>query len=195
MARHRARLVAVLLALSAAALLTSACAPPLPREFYVESRWSPEERQMILDSAEKWNAVGREYLGIDRILVYRGVYDDPDGFHPDDLGGSESVVYRGEKDADYDFIDEGEEGASVIGYGTWGHVILYRFAMCGDDGVLNEGLFRQTATHEFGHFLGLGHVPDDTKALMFWLAGDNSDTITRHDIQAFCLVHDCLKQP
>ncbi len=195
MARYRARLVAVLSALAAAGLQIAACAPPLPREFYVEGRWSPEERQMIIDSAEKWNAVGREYLGIDRILVYRGVYHDPDGFHPDDLGGTESVVYLGEKNADYDYIDEGHEGVSVIGYGTWGHVILYRFAMSDGQGVLNEGLFRQTATHEFGHFLGLAHIPDDPKALMFWVTGENADVITRHDIQAFCLVHDCIKQP
>ena len=195
MARHLPFLVTVPF-VAAAALSLTACSPQLPQEFYIESRWTPAERQIILDEAEKWNAVGREYLGLDRILVFRGVYNDRDGFRSEeDLGDDFNVVYVGENNADYDLIDTGTEGSYVIGYGTSGDVLLFRFAMLNEDGTLNEPLFRQTVLHEFGHFLGLAHVPDDPKALMYWLTGENSDVITRHDIQAFCLAHDCLKQP
>ena len=185
------RLVARLVTLAAALALAAGCAPELPKEIYADDAFTADEEAMLVEMIDEWNRVGREYLGREEILIYRGRFSDANGFDPDDLGDDHSVIYRGTEDQYYEYLDgSGDDGLTLLGYGTTADVLLFTFQLA------DEQAFRHVALHELGHFLGLGHVPDDTTAVMYYLTGaDPPIRLNRTDLQDFCLVYSCIRQP
>jgi hypothetical protein len=173
------------------ASLLGGCVEPLPKEVMIEDRFSADEERMIVAAIDEWNRIGLEYLGLEKILIYQGRYRDPDGFDELDLDDGRSVIYRGQDDRYYRFLsDHNEAGRTLLGYGTTADVLLFTFTLDTPEE------FQHVALHELGHFLGLGHVPDDKNAVMYELTFDNPPLrLTRTDIQDFCLVFDCIKQP
>jgi len=191
MDRFGPRLVRPLAPLILLAALSGGCVEALPKELMIDDRFSAEEERMIVAAIDEWNRVGKEYLGLDKILIYQGRYRDPDGFDELDLDDDHSVIYRGQDDRYYRFLsDHNEAGRTLLGYGTTADVLLFTFTLDTPEE------FQHVALHELGHFLGLGHVPDDVNAVMYELTFDDPPLqLTRTDIQDFCLVFDCIKQP
>lgn len=191
MVRSGPRLVTALACAIAAAIPAAGCVEPLPREIMIDDRFSADEEQMILAAIAEWNRVGLEYLGLKEILIYRGRFVDQDGFDELDLEDGRSVMYRGGDDRYYRFLSYyNEPGRTLLGYGTFADMLLFTFNLDTPE------KFQHVALHEMGHFLGLGHVPDDVDAVMYELTFDNPPLrLNRTDIQDFCLVFGCIKQP
>lgn len=179
-----------LLVCTACPALSAGCAQDLPKTVMIDDAFTAEEESMIVEMIDEWNSVGREYLGLDRIIVYQGRCRDPNGFDPGDLEDGRSVVYRGSYDRYYRYLQNvDDDGLTLLGYGTNADVILFTF------NFEDEQEFRHVALHELGHFLSLLHAPD-SEAVMYYLTPDDPPTrLTWTDIKAFCLVYDCLKQP
>ncbi len=190
MFRAGARLVIPALAACWLAL-AAGCAQELPKPVMIDDAFSAEEEALIVEMIGEWNRVGREYLGLDEIISYRGRLADADGFDVDDLEDEYSVIYRGVDDERYRYLEDVDnDGLTLLGYGTTADVLLYAFNFADD----RE--FRHVVLHELGHFLSLLHVPDDTAAVMYYLTGpDPPVRLNRTDIRAFCLVYDCIRRP
>jgi len=170
------------------------CGPePLPRHFFIDARFTGPERGLILEAADKWNALGQELLDVDA-LAYDGIWEQDAEFEPiRDLGDDVHVVYVGSEqvwNGRRMYTDE-----KMVGSATRGDVIIYRFTMIAEEtGEVDPSNFRLTVIHEFGHFLNLHHV-HDAKSIMN-ASGESIDAtgpleFSRVDRAAFCCVYDC----
>lgn len=188
--------------------------PELPKHYLIDSRFSDEEGDRILSAAEKWNAVSKEYLGVDRALVSDGRYEDPDGFHHDDLFDDKHVVYLGIDDEMFAELQESyskPKNVDFTGHGPLADVTLFVFAIkqawetCQKSDTCEDGsclswldYFEREATHEFGHHIGLYlHLMGDKKAIMGNGAeckGQSMDP-TAADIRYLCEMRSCIKPP
>lgn len=190
MVRNRLYLVIV----SAAVAVGCMAAPDLPRDIWIEADFSEGQRNAILDAVAEWNALSQVCLGQDAI-IYKGVYDDPDGFKPDDYGDDRQVIYLRAPQEIYDEFNQGiQEGHFILGIATYGDIVLFSTPK----EALDEQRF--VALHELGHFLGLGHTPVNFDgawgSVMYWETNDEqAGHLTPLDIEAFCIEHDCTGCP
>ena len=169
--------------------------PPLPKDIYIESRFTTLERQLIEDAIRETNAILlRPCLGFDG-LVYRGTYVDQNGFDADgsDLGDDRHVVYKVRMDdlAYATLTDLAED--EYRGYATVQDVLLMvevDVPGAPDDGTRTSLTnYKRLVRHELGHHVGLLHNPDEG-ALMF--AGRKSvDTFSVADRAAFAFAQQC----
>ncbi len=225
MDRLFARLVTVLttaclfLGLSACQML----AEDLPKPVWIDDTFSDEQEQAVQKAIEEWNSVGREYLGYD-IIIYQGRYVDSDGFSPqEDFEDGYNVIYNVKKaDKWYDYLVQiylvdkkyghYDDSGVITGFGTVGDILIFDFSISSfheieEDEGYSDYLhhLRYIQMHEFGHWFGLMHInftdSDGSKPVMSPEAKKNevdnasAPFLTKLDIQAFCLVYDCVKQP
>lgn len=188
MARHVARVVIVILALS----LLSCGWVDLPKTLWLDDKWNEEETQKIHQAIDEWNKFGREYCGED-IIIYGGRFIDKNGFDlktdPDD---NDSVIYKIDKKNEiHDFL-VGVAGHPINGYGMRSDILLFTFP----EEAIGQDI-RNVAMHEMGHWLGLAHIPNEKNAIMYQaVTSDPTATLTKKDKQAFCIVHGCcVKEP
>lgn len=166
------------------------CLPDLPRDVYIEERFSPLEVALLGQAI----AVANQELGMELldhpVLTYRGRFDDPDGFHFDDFGDDTAVLYLLDPaSAEYAWTRDTLQHA----YG--GYATLADLMVLSRDDLGSDERFRRVTLHELGHFLGLSHSPDPG-ALMYG-GGVRPDvtTYTYSDKLMFCVVHDCVRDP
>ncbi|PIT88393.1 MAG: hypothetical protein COU29_01225 [Candidatus Magasanikbacteria bacterium CG10_big_fil_rev_8_21_14_0_10_36_32] len=193
-------------------------AEDLPKDFMIDDTFSEAQEQAILNAAEEWNQIGREYLGYD-IIIYRGRYAK-DGFSPmENLDDGNNVVYNvDERDEWYDYLYstyitgkyEGTD-ASILGFGVQEDILLFDFSIAPsvDDESRTQAEYLHflyyVVVHEFGHWIALQHInflnSNDEPPVMYPegspkdVAGQTSPFLTKLDIKAFCAVYDCIKQP
>lgn len=196
MARHFGRLVGLV----CWCVCLNACnfGDNLPKTLWLDQAWNDQEALVIVQEVEVWNAMCREYVGFDCIEIARGRHADPDGFDLEDLSDGRHVIYRvSEMDDPYRYLSEDESCPAkprcISGWSTEEDTLIFVF-MWGRWGCAE--CMRGTVLHELGHFLSLMHVNFDPTALMY--SGHQESEVlwlTANDIRAFCLVHDCLKDP
>lgn len=191
----------------------------LPKEILISDDFFKEEEQLIMEAIEEWNVVGREYLGYD-IIILKGRYAD-DGFVPmDNADDGNNVIYIIEKiNKYYDYLvslyldetykeayEEYEDisnNGMIAGYNCGNDILVFDFNLKNylsekDGEQKYSNCFYRTVLHEFGHWVGLMHVPDTEDRPVMSAVGEPDDCrsdrplLTEKDIDAFCLVHDCL---
>jgi hypothetical protein len=179
------------------ACLTTACAPDLPRDFYIDDRFDKMEEAAILEMVTELNRTGQELVGRD-LVSYQGRYRDDDGFTLDDPGDDVSVVYKllG-PDENTRYLDEAEAGGkeSIIGYSLHRDTLIHGFRLprtTFPDGSfsIDPGHLKQVFLHEMGHFVGMSHI-DDPKAVMYPYA-NGAQRFTDTDKRLFCCLYECV---
>lgn len=206
MARHATRILTSL-ALVLAIVLTAGCtvgfytdpfdpAPAPPIQVYVQDTWdtsdgwqtemadgtladSGGERGRILRCIDEWNFRFREETGSDRpIIVFVGLYHDPDGFQVDDLNDGRIVVYKTDDSRENPDVVEMFSASGYVetyadsvradtlppdpanpGFESTGEVLIFADRI--EDAKQLHGLYLDQVwyrtCHEFGHVLGLFH--------------------------------------
>jgi hypothetical protein len=172
-------------------VLAAGCLPAPPRELQIESRFSDEETELLLDAIDATNQeLGDALLG-GPVVTYQGRYHDPDGFTFEDFDDDRHVMYVFDPDSDaYRWLVQVSDHG-FFGYGTLADTLVVPLPSFGN----NHLLFRITAMHELGHFLGMVHSTDPA-TLMF--PGDRDASVmgfTAADQRAFCLTYDCATPP
>lgn len=199
-------------------------ADDLPKDIMLDDNFSEVQEETFLKAVDNWNRVGREYLGYD-IIIYQGRYADEEDFFPlEDMNDGNNVIYNvEERDEWYDYlysvyIQGKYQDAAVAGFGVEEDVLLFDFVIAGvvedtmeEDDPVEEfqakylHYLQYVMVHELGHWVGIQHInsmnSDGIQPVMY--PEGNADTIngfaasflTKKDIQAFCLVYDCIKQP
>lgn len=194
-------------------IATSACQGEYSRNVVIDSSFTQDEEETITRAMETWNQVSREYLGYDLIL-YAGRRHDVNGFNPlEDMGDGYNMIYRfAEPDEYYNLLiaerPQNQEGAFLLGYGRQHDILIFTFNILKEvksylsdsDDESSEYLreHQVVVLHELGHWLGLQHIGeiDGYCPIMYSLIYKSTQPIlTEKDIQAFCLVYDCNKQP
>lgn len=174
--------------------------PDLPRDIYVEGRFTDAEVLIIEEAIEEANReLGEELLG-HPVLVPQGTFDDPDGFRVEDFYDGAAIIYVLEEDsAEYQWVaDVTERGYG--GYATVADVhMIYRYLpspeATDEEREEMRRRFKRILLHEFGHFLGMSHNPDP-EALMY--SGEKPPDVTTYtlvDKQDFCFIYECLHEP
>jgi hypothetical protein len=155
---------------------------PVPKNLYIESRFSDDETDRILAAIGIANRdLGEQLLG-GPVIEYAGRFTDDDGWSHQDFGDDVHVIYKVEKNIpDYQWLAETIH-KSPEGYGTASDILFFVQPGDGFDG--SQGLM----LHEIGHFLGMMHSPVP-EAVMHTPHG--SDNYTESDFDAFCLIYRC----
>jgi len=175
------------LSLVSAALAFAACAPELPRDLEIETKFDATETALLQDAIGVANReLGVALLG-QPVLTYKGRYTDPDGFTFDDFTDEHHVIYLLDLDSpEYAWI-ESTTGSAYAGYATLGDVLMRPLARLGG----NERVFHQIALHELGHFLGMTHNPDPDTIMYGGYLSPLVTTYTDKDKAAFCQIYAC----
>ena len=100
--------------------------PPLPKDIYIESRFTDLETEALLEKIEETNQdMGIDLLGYP-ILIYKGRYDDPNGFDADgsDFGDDKHVIYKLPVDSDAYCWLSSASGRGFGGYATIQDVMM-----------------------------------------------------------------------
>lgn len=171
-------------------VILAGCLPEMPREVYIEERFSPHEADLLTRAMEEANQeLGMALLGHPVIHV-AGRYEDADGFTFEDFSDDAAVFYVLDPDsAEYAWTRDTIH-ADYGGYATLADLMVRRRDQLGGD-----ERFLRVAKHEIGHFLGLTHSPDPG-ALMYGNGiNPGIDGFTYSDKLMFCHVHDCLHPP
>jgi hypothetical protein len=170
--------------------ILAGCMPDLPRDVYIEGRFSDEEVALLEDAIAIANReLGDELLG-HPVLRYRGRASDDDGFQFADFDDDRALVYVLDPESpEYQWLVEVTEDR-FGGYATLSDLLVRPLPRLGGD----RDRFRFIALHELGHFLGLTHNPDPG-AVMYPGSGTPSSGYTLADREAFCLVYDCATPP
>ncbi len=193
------------------AFAVTACEGQSSRNIVIADSFTPDEEDSIIGAIDEWNRVSREYLGYD-LIIYAGRHVDENGFDPlEDLGDSYNMIYRfTEPDKFYDCLvaNWSENGGiySMFGYGMQNDILIFNFNLhkiieqTWDNPDIQPKeylrMLQVAVLHEFGHWLGLKHTRevDDYWPIMYPTTNILTEPVlTEKDIQAFCLVYDCVK--
>jgi hypothetical protein len=184
------RLVPVVIAAAAAVFGTGGCFPELPRDVQIERRFSDHEVNVLLQAIDQANRELGEDLLDTPVLMYRGRFEDPDGFHFDDFGDDVSVLYQLDPESpEYVWTRDTLQHA-YGGYATLADLMVLPL-----DNLGSDARFKRVAMHEIGHFLGLTHSPDPGSLMYGEGIRSDVDGFTYSDKLMFCMVHDCVREP
>lgn len=195
-----------------------ACAPAphsLPRHFKIDDSFSAEKQSMILEMAAQWNDVGRDYLGIQSVLVYDGLFHSRGFDYETDLNDGTSVIYRITDETPFaknvnlgHVLDGKGEPNGVMASAFDEDLVVFDAWMDKADAESRDSRFRRFLVHELGHFLGIpvelneyepaACVIDDPNGPVMcatWFSGQFPSAIQPADIRLLCQAHSCQKQP
>lgn len=172
------------------ALLVIACScMPCGRivTYKISDRFSPEERDTIIQAAEFWNDVSNENTNVGDVLIYDGISPDEDGFTTRDLEDDISVVHK--------VSHESGIWKKLRRAGKFGDSTLMGYSFVGDIAIATDVLSARfplelIAKHEFGHMIGVDHIPWKGNLM----SSTPSKEFTQLDLAGFCTVFDCIEK-
>jgi hypothetical protein len=174
-----------------------------PVEIWLDAQWDSEEQTAIIYGMERWE----EETGIN-FFNFPGVYEDEDGEFSveDDLYDERHVVYKLlAPSEDSIWLEENYfssvpgENAGLWGYGFHSDIILFWYEFSMDADMSERDIYlvflSNIATHESGHFLGMGHnVVDCDESMMAPMDCEQDGSyrpITDNDVDELCVFYDC----
>ena len=185
-----------------------------PLDIWVSTSCNETEMVSVRDAIDEINSLGQELVGHDLIVIAGRIGDDEDYLNTDGMSDNRSTLtcYHEQTEDFKDYIDmSGYPSDWILGNGfPEMDVFIYVFNMehqtaeneCDlpddwpedvdlPDGAVCPIWFRHTVTHELGHFIGLGHIPDKD-AIMSPYAYDLPLSFNDNDKAQFCCIHECL---
>jgi hypothetical protein len=175
-------------------LVFCGCYPDLPIKYFVHSDWKPDEIQAIQNAAALWeNATCLD------LFEYQGIqYDDGFTDWRENLQDGKKVVYP----EDGRWINGLEGDCQHSGQAAEDIIILRRIIVnCGKAKELGMKCNREfyllsltrITTHEFGHWLWLGHQDTGVPAIMS-ASFDNSYAAwspQKSEVDILCDIYGC----
>lgn len=192
----------VYVVLIASFVLTGCCwQGEIPVKIFLDSKWDDDEQLAIMFGMEQWE----DEAGLN-FFEFVGDFDDYEFTFLEDIGDGRHVVYKlMEPNEDslwlennYDH-DHHAPGSVLAGYGLRTDILLYWyrfFTYYSPNDRENYLIFLSNlATHESGHFLGLGHNNVDCSQSMMAPRGCTPDgeyrEIAGGDVEQLCVFYDC----
>lgn len=162
---------------------------------HTDKAFTEEERFQVVAAADTWNAQTDGLANLE-VVFDLDMNGASDLLH---LARNHVLLLRMPEDTDVvEYLDE-DSGGRVLGAVTpSGGALVSKEArmIIVADRLPDSPTFRRVALHEFGHLLGLPHVPEPT-GIMYPSTGpvpeDKMGTVCLRlpDIAEFCRVHDC----
>lgn len=154
-----------------------------PTTFLIEDEFSPEEIELIHESADDWVRATDSFSAVIFLqegLVQKGEFDANRHWYdgPEDFG----LIWKiSERERGYRQIKKIEEAKDFAGMAYDGRRLLVV-----EEDMYSLERFKKVMLHEFGHILGLGH---HTKGLM--KQGGDQSCIDEETVIFYCKTNHC----
>jgi hypothetical protein len=163
---------------------------------HVDSRFSPAEREVVIDSFSEWE---RDTRGVVRFVVSPTKWNsstDEAEYSVDDEDGCTVDVYVASITGNHKSVRDFERREGKKG-NTLGYTVhqcdtkFVAFVMDRINSYKDPQLLRNVGVHEAGHLVGLAHIPVPNESIMFPSMDHAAKCPTKLDMKQFCLLYGC----